>query len=102
MQGYLSVNYVDDSYLQGDYQEDCYQNTYATINLFTHLGYTIHFDKSILDPTQEMEFLGFILNSKEMSITITLKKEEKILIYARRYLTQLRMPSLLLRYITDP
>ena len=78
MLGYLSVNYVDDSYLQGQDPYECYQNINATTNVFIYQGYTIHFKKSILHPTQEMEFLGFILNSLEMSITITLKKKVKI------------------------
>ena len=79
MLGFLSVSYVDDSYLQGEDCASCADNISATTNVCMSLGYTIHVKKSILDPTQEMEFLGFILNSKEMSITITLKKKVKII-----------------------
>ena len=77
--GYLSVSYVDNSYLQGEDPTECSHNINVTTNVFIQLGYTIHYKKSILEPTQEMEYLGFILNSREMSITITLKKKEKII-----------------------
>ena len=57
---------------------DCKDNICATVNSLTSLGYTIHCGKSILEPTQEIEFLGFILNSKNMTIAITHKKKAKI------------------------
>ena len=68
MMGFQSVAYVDDNFLQGDDWMDCQNNICATVNSLTSLGYTIHCVKSILDPTQEIEFLGFILNSKDMTI----------------------------------
>ena len=76
---FLSVVYVDDSYLQGDDYEDCFSNVLNTIEILRSLGFTIHPEKSKFIPTQCITFLGFILNSVQMTITLTLEKKEKIL-----------------------
>lgn len=49
------------------------------LNLFQEFGYTINWEKSQLDPTQIIEFLGFILNSLEMTIKITEEKCHSII-----------------------
>ena len=79
MIGFHSVTYVDDNFLQGDDWQDCQDNICATVNCLSALGYTIHCMKSVLEPTQEIVFLGFILNSRDMTIAVTQKKKNKIL-----------------------
>ena len=37
----------------------------ATVNLLQSLGFTIYPEKSILVPTQEIEFLGFVPKSNQ-------------------------------------
>ena len=59
--------------------EDCFFNVLNTIEILRSLGFTIHPDKSKFIPTQCITFLGFILNSVQMTITLTLEKKEKIL-----------------------
>lgn len=39
----------------------------STVNLFTELGFYIHPNKSVFQPTQTLTFLGFILNSVKMT-----------------------------------
>ena len=81
--GYMSVLYVDDTYLQGNTQQECLDNVKATVSLLSRLGFTIHLEKSQLLPVQEIEFLGFLINSKNMTIKLTDNKvhciREKIL-----------------------
>ena len=77
--GFLSVVYVDDSYFEGDDYEDCFSNVLNTVEILRSLGFTIHPEKSKFIPTQSITFLGFILNSVQMTITVTLGKKEKIL-----------------------
>ena len=50
-----------------------------TIEILKSLGFTIHPEKSKFIPTQCIIYLGFILNSVQMTITLTLKKKEIIL-----------------------
>ena len=84
-QGYMSVIFVDDSYLQG-HTKQCLQNIEATVSLLQSLGFVIHEGKSILNPTQEIEFLGFVFNSVTMTISITKGKTEAIILKIRRFL----------------
>ena len=69
-----SVVYVDDSYLQGDDYEDWFSNLLNTIEIPRPLGFTIQPDKPNFKPTQCITYLGFILNSVQMAITLTLEK----------------------------
>ena len=75
--GFLSVVYVDDSYLQGDDYEDCFCNFLNTIEILRSLGFTIHPEKSKFIPTQCITLLRLILNSVQMTITLILEKKEK-------------------------
>ena len=76
--GYESVVYVDDSLLQGDTLEECLQNVKITLSCLQELGFTIHPRKSVLHPTQIITFLGFIINTVNMTVTLTVDKKEKI------------------------
>ena len=55
------------------------------MQLFISLGFKIHPEKSVVIPTQVLEFLGFILNSILMTVTLTGKKAEKILQLCQKF-----------------
>ena len=76
--GHLSVSYIDDSYLQADSYEMCVRNIIDTATLLNDLGFVIHPEKSILIPTQRLVFLGFILDSTCLQISLTPDKALKI------------------------
>ena len=78
MQGHTSVVYVDDFYSQGDSYESCLKNTNDTIIMLQSLGFTIHPEKSVLTPTQNLVYLGFIINLKDMTLKLTEEKKQKI------------------------
>ena len=75
--GHLSSGYIDDSNLQGDTVEECQQNITDTVRLFSRLGFHIHPTKSVFNPTHILTFLGFILNSLEMTVSPTQEKIHK-------------------------
>jgi hypothetical protein len=75
--GHLVSGYIDDSYLQGGTFEECDKNIKATATLITNLGFMLHPDKSFLRPTQKLIFLGFILNSIDMTVALTQEKVNK-------------------------
>ena len=77
--GLLSVIFVNDLYLQGAIKEQCNQTANATINLLTSLGFTIHTKKSVLEPVQSIEFLGFVIDSTTISVKINTDKSKIIL-----------------------
>ena len=66
--------YIDDSYLQGDDVADCVANFKATVNAFDSLGLITHPEKSVLIPTQQLTYPGFILDSVEIKIFLTPEK----------------------------
>ena len=76
--GHISVSFVDDSYLQGKTYEECLKNIQATISLLRRLGFTIHIEKSIIKPTQTITFLGFVINSNTMTLSLTTDKKRDI------------------------
>ena len=77
-QGYTSVVYVDDSLLHGLSFSLCMDNVQITLECLQELGFIIHPDKSVLVPTQEITFLGFIFNTVNMTLTLTAEKKQKI------------------------
>ena len=76
--GHLNVGYIDDSYLQGSDTTECLLNISDTQTLFTDLGFVINVDKSCLIPAQRINFLGFVLDSESMTITLTDDKKAKV------------------------
>ena len=76
--GHLNVGYIDDSYLQGSNESECALNVADTRALFTDVGFVISEEKSVTTPIQLIVFLGFILDSRLMHITLTLEKKEKL------------------------
>ena len=43
--------------------------------LFDRLEFVVHPDKSVFVPTQEITILGFVINSRKMSVKLTPQKE---------------------------
>ena len=76
--GHLSVGYIDDSYLQGSDTTECLLNISDTQTLFTDLGFVINLDKSCVIPAQQIFFLGFVLDSVSMTISLIDDKKAKV------------------------
>ena len=53
---------------------DCKENIRDTVDLIDSLGLTIHPVKSIIIPTQEIQYMSFISNSREMTVQLTREK----------------------------
>jgi len=54
------------------------QNVIDTTTLFDKVGFIIHPEKSVLLPTQTITFLGFVLNSTLMKVTLTPERALKL------------------------
>jgi hypothetical protein len=74
LQGHKVVLYIDDMLILGRDKAACEAATRAAIDLFKDLGAVVNFAKSSITPAQEIEYLGFTLNSKTMMITAPKKK----------------------------
>ena len=73
-QGFLNASYIDDSFLVGEDIQDCRDNVICTIQSGLRAGFIVHPIKSIFEPTQVIEYLGFILNSIRMIVILNQRK----------------------------
>lgn len=64
---------------------ECEEATLHAVQLFISLGFKTHPEKSVVIPTQVLEFLGFTLNSILMTVNLTGKKAEKILQLCQKF-----------------
>ena len=72
--GHISMGHIDGSFLVGYTHSACQQNINDTVDTFTKLGFVVHPLKSVLIPTQELEILGFLINSIHMTIRLPVSK----------------------------
>ncbi|PFX15027.1 hypothetical protein AWC38_SpisGene20779 [Stylophora pistillata] len=68
--GHPCMGHKDDSFLLGYDYAACKRNVQDTIDTFQNLGFVIHPVKSVFIPTQEIEFLGFLLSSILMTFRL--------------------------------
>ena len=76
--GHLVVGYLDDTLIIGETESQALEAVQATTKLLSDLGFVIHSEKSILEPQQRLQFLGFILDSESMTITLPHEKCQNI------------------------
>jgi hypothetical protein len=76
LKGHVSTAFIDDSLLLGSSQEACTQNIIHTIHLLQQLGFIIHPHKSVLQPAKQITYLGVIIDSERM--TVTLSEDRKV------------------------
>ena len=77
-QGHISVVYIDDSWLTADNFNLCTKNVIDTIWLLEKVGFLIPPEKSALLPTQIITFLGFVVNSILMQVSLTSERVLKL------------------------
>ena len=63
------VIYFDNSVIQEDSFDLCAEAVNHTAEMLGKLGFTIYSVKSVFTPSKLIEFLGFNLNSEEISVT---------------------------------
>lgn len=78
-QGFLIVCYIDDLLILGNSKQSTLNATQVILETFVELGFIINNQKSVLEPVQDILFLGFIFNSLRMSIRLPFDKVTNIL-----------------------
>ena len=76
--GHVCLNYIDDSLYIGNSASDCAETILHAIELFGKLGFRVHPDKSVIVPSQTIEFLGFVINSITMTVSLSDRKRNKL------------------------
>ena len=91
--GFESCDYIDDSLLIGATFQECAENVHARTTLTRSLGFIVNEKKSIFVPTQQITFLGFALNSVDMTISVPPHKVEHVILKIREILGR-RFPKI--------
>ena len=103
--GFQGFGYIDDSFIISDSYEECLEAVNYLKNLFSRLGFRVHEEKSVLEPCQEIKFLGYILNSRNMSVTPPQDKKEKVKQSIQKLLwlekPKIRMVASVLGFLND-
>ena len=76
--GVAIVGYIDDSLLVGQSAEECQSSIHETINLSESLGFVINYEKSLLVPSRQVTFLGNVIDSETMTVTLTQQRKSDI------------------------
>tara|TARA_R110002050_G_scaffold241151_1_gene377524 strand:- start:1274 stop:3166 length:1893 start_codon:yes stop_codon:yes gene_type:complete len=100
LQGIRIVIYLDDILVIGESQREATENVQALVTQLLRLGWLINWEKSVLIPTQRLEFLGLILDTKEMVISLPPHRLQRIkrslsLALAKGCLSKRQLSSLL-------
>ncbi|KAK4514797.1 uncharacterized protein ATC70_002402 [Mucor velutinosus] len=66
--------YLDDWLLMADSKQLAMEQARQVVSLLQDLGWLINFQKSVLTPTQQLEHLGFVLNTKSMTARLPATK----------------------------
>ena len=82
------ISYLDDFLIIGRTKEEVIQARDSTLFFLMQLGFTINLEKSVLNPTQEIEFLGMMINSLSMGVWLLVEKVKKLLEICREYQSQ--------------
>ena len=77
--GITLAAYLDDIIVIAKSYAECKRALLLLLEMLTNLGFVIHPKKSVFVPCTEMEFLGFIINSLDLSVRLTIDKKQTIL-----------------------
>ena len=76
--GVRLVAYIDDILVLAETEEMARDHTSRLTYLLENLGFIIHPEKSITTPTQEIEFLGMVVDSCSMELRLPGQKVKKL------------------------
>lgn len=76
--GIVLVVYLDDFLIFGKLKLECAKNVKIVSSLLQKLGLIINWKKSSLEPKNVCKFLGFIIDSINMTLEMQVEKREKI------------------------
>ena len=94
--GLRTIMYIDDILIMAESEILAKEHTVGLIHLLENLGFVINYPKSQLTPTQEIEFLGFVINSNSMELKLPGEKIKKIRAETRRLANQTEPKALAL------
>ncbi|KAN0018539.1 hypothetical protein ACTFIU_011157 [Dictyostelium citrinum] len=80
------IAYLDDLLIIGSTKEECLSNLDKTMKLLVKLGFKLNLEKSVLEPTQSITFLGFHIDSVSMKLLFPKEKKKNVIKEIRNFL----------------
>ncbi|XP_056380443.1 uncharacterized protein LOC130275879 [Hyla sarda] len=76
--GVRLIIYLDDILLMAQSLSRIHLHIQWTLSLFSNLGFIINMEKSILSPSKELEFLGFLINTQSALLSLPSRRLKTI------------------------
>lgn len=76
--GFTVTSYIDDSLICHHSRQGCFTAITETIAVLTRLGFFINEEKSVLTPTQRIEYLGNVIDSVSMTVSLPVRRMDTI------------------------
>ncbi|KAM9955160.1 hypothetical protein ACTFIW_008824 [Dictyostelium discoideum] len=80
------IAYLDDLLIVCSTKEECLSNLKKTIDLLVKLGIKLNLEKSVLEPTQSIRFLGLQIDSVSMKLLVPKEKKKNVIKEIRNFL----------------
>ena len=80
------IVYIDDILLMAETKEKARDEASGLIYLLQCLGFTVNMEKTVLDPSQYLEFLGVIVDTTKMVLSLPAQRIKKIRAESRQIL----------------
>lgn len=90
--------YLDDILIMAESKQLATQHAQLVASTLENLGFVVNYEKSVLTPSLQMEFLGFLVDSKTLTLALPHEKVRKIQRECQKALT---VPSLTLRKLAS-
>ncbi|EAL73840.1 hypothetical protein DDB_G0267206 [Dictyostelium discoideum AX4] len=82
----LQCCYLDDLLIVGSTNEKCLANLKKTMDLLVKLGFKFKLEKSVLEPTQSITFLGLRIDSISKKLLVPKEKKKSVIKEIRNFL----------------
>ena len=86
--GVRVIIYLDDMLLMAKSAQEASAHLRAAIEILVALGFVINLKKSVFQPSQRLEFLGFVIDSRKMMISLPHQRLQSLRSLAKRTLGQ--------------
>lgn len=89
-EGIKLIIFLDDVLIMSQSETEANSSCIRALDLFRDAGFTINTDRSIVKPTQRIEFLGFEIDSQNMTFSLPIEKQNSIRDSAKELLKHLQ------------
>ena len=92
--GLRLIIYIDDILIMAETEDKAKDHTVGLIFLLENLGFIVNYQKSQLNPTREIDFLGFSINSESLTMKLPGNKLKKTRADAKKLRAQTNHPTI--------